>query len=148
MQAYDNMNKKTLLFMRFLIAVQIAVALWFELTPDTLPGELKRAQTMLDTELYALRNSINVPLIYLQYVLCLSLWLPTRFASWAYFAVSASIAGLLLIFRGYSCGTAMDGFFDYLQTLATGAMLGTLWVHGYFSVGRVKSQDNLPPNVQ
>jgi hypothetical protein len=147
MQTYDNMNKKTLLFLRFLIAVQIAVALWFQLAPDTLPGELSRAQTMLDKELYALLDSINVPLNYLQYILCLSLWVPTRFASWAYFAINALMVSQFP-FAGASCSSAMDGFFSYLQVMALGAMLGTLWVHGYFSVGRVKSQDNLPPNVQ
>jgi len=127
------MDKRTILFVRFLIVVKIAVVLWFALTPESLPEEIKAPEMMLNSEWYSSLGHIIVYLIFLECVLCLSLWCPTRLASWAYLAIAVLIAGLRYFGNAF-CLSAIDDLIIYLGDLASGAMLGILWVYGYFSM--------------
>ena len=119
--------------LRVLVALQLLVAAWFALSPDLLPETIKAAERLADTKVYALIDSIIVPLVYLQSALCLALWWPARWSAFGYLLVSLTIA-VLGAFSGAAVLSAIDAFLSYLQCLASGAMLGALWIYGYFSL--------------
>lgn len=134
------MPRDALSLLRVTITVQVLVALWFIFSPDLIPEVLSKAEMEIDRPIYATLDSVVVPLVHVQTVLCAALWWPTRLATWSYVLVAVTIAALG-VFSGPSILSAIDGFFGYLQVLASGAMLCTLYVHRFLRLRRsVQSQ--------
>jgi hypothetical protein len=121
--------------LRATIAIQVLVAAWFVFSPDLLPDLIKRAEMENDSQLYATLDSIIVPLVHIQTLLCIALWWPTRLASWGYLAVAAGIV-VLGSFAGPAILSAIDSLFGYIQVLASGATLCILYIHRFFGLGR------------
>ena len=97
-----------------------------------------------DRQLYATLDSIIVPLVYIQTLLCMALWWPTKLASWSYLAVVAAVA-VLGPFAGPAILSAIDSLFGYIQVLASGAMICILYTHRFLGLGR--SMPNPPINT-
>lgn len=133
----QDMTNKSLSLLRILIVAQFVVTIWFVLSPDLLPEPIKQAERFNDQGSYAILDSLIVPLTYLQALLCLLIWKPTRIASYSYLVVTALIAGLGA-FSGPAILSAIDALLGYLQVLASGGMLGVLWLSGYLSMQKAK----------
>jgi hypothetical protein len=130
-----NMPLDTLKLLRITIAIQVLVAVWFIFSPDLLPNLIRKAEIQNDRPLYAALDSIIVPLAHIQTLLCITLWWPTKLASWGYVVVAAAVA-VLGSFAGPALLSAIDGLFDYIQVLASGGMLCILYMHRFFGLGR------------
>lgn len=126
------MNPESLRILRFTIIIQVLVMAWFALSPDLLPLALVEAEMKNDQPIYAWIDSVIVPLSYLQVLFCVALWFPTRIASWLYIASLIAIAGLGS-FAGPALLSAIDGLVSYLQVLAAGGMIATLYSNEFFS---------------
>ena len=88
---------------------------------------------LTDREIYAQLDAFIVWLAHTQSVLCLLLWRPSRMVVYIYLLVTTVIAGLG-VFSGPAILSALDAFLGYVQVLASGGMLGVLWVYGYFTL--------------
>ncbi|MDR1889529.1 MAG: hypothetical protein LBQ81_09180 [Zoogloeaceae bacterium] len=125
----------TLKLLRISITIQVVVATWFIFSPDTVPDVIRRAEMENDRQLYAILDSIIVPLAHIHTLLCIALWWPTKLASWSYLAVAAAIA-VLSSFAGPAIISAIDSLVSYIQVLASGATLCILYTHRFFGLGR------------
>lgn len=126
------MNSPFLRLLRFAIVVQVLVTAWFAFSPDLLPPAFVEAEMKNDKPIYAWIDSIIVPLSYIQTLLCLALWFPTRIVSWLFVACLVAIA-ILSSFAGPAVLSAIDGLLSYLQVLASGAMIASLYSSEMFS---------------
>lgn len=126
------MPNKSIRFVRTLIITQLLVAVWFVLSPDVLPAPIKDAERLTDRAIYAQLDIFIVWLVHVQSILCLLLWRPSKVAACAYLLVTTLIAGLG-VFSGPAILSALDALLGYVQVLASGGMLGVLWIYGYFT---------------
>lgn len=133
MYSSNVMPNKSIRFLRTLIIAQLLVAMWFVFSPDVLPAPIKDAERLTDRAIYAQLDVFIVWLAHAQSVLCLLLWRPSRTFAYIYLLVTTVIAGLG-VFSGPAILSALDAFLSYVQVLATGGMLGVLWVYGYFTL--------------
>ena len=127
------MPTKSIRFVRTLIITQLLVAVWFVLSPDILPEPIKDAERLTDRAIYAQLDTFIVWLVHAQSILCLLLWRPSKVAACAYLLVTTLIA-CLGAFSGPAILSAVDALLGYVQVLASGGMLGVLWIYGYFTV--------------
>ena len=133
------MTPGSLKLLRILIAVQVLIAVWFVFSPDLIPSLIRDAEMQNDQPLYETLDKLIVPLAYVETLLCLTLWWPTKIASWAYIIVAAAIT-LLSSFAGPMILSAIDGTFSDIQGLSSGAMLCILYLNKFFSIS--SSGDN------
>lgn len=138
----SNMPLNVLIFLRFMIAIQVFVAAWFLFSPDILPNLIKEAEMQNDQPLYETLDNIIVPLVHVQTLLCIALWWPTKMAGWIYAIVTIAIAALGS-FAGPAILSAIDGLFGYIQVLASGAMLGVLYLNKLFSLSSSEAKSNV-----
>ncbi len=136
------MPLNVLIFLRFMIAIQVFVAAWFLFSPDILPNLIKEAEMQNDQPLYETLDNIIVPLVHVQTLLCIALWWPTKMAGWIYAIVTIAIAALGS-FAGPAILSAIDGLFGYIQVLASGAMLGVLYLNKLFSLSSSEAKSNV-----
>ena len=121
--------------LRITIVVQTLVAAWFIFSPDLIPDVIRVAEMKNDRPLYAILDSIIVPLIYIQSLLCLTLWWPSKIASWGYLITGAFMMAISS-FAGPAILSAIDGLLGSLQGLAAGAMIAILYMSNFFSVSQ------------
>ena len=126
------MTSASLRLLRLTIIIQVLANAWFALSPDLLAMTFVEAEMKNDQPIYAWIDSVIVPLSYLQVLLCAALWFPSRVVSWLYVASLIAIAGLSS-FAGPALLSAIDGLASYLQVLAAGAMVATLYSNELFS---------------
>ena len=126
---------------RATVFAQLFVAAWFVFSPDLLPAAFREVEMQNDLPLYEALDNIIVPLLHLQTFLCLALWWPTKIASWSFLLVTSVIA-ILGSFAGPSMLSAIDGTLGYLQVVASGAMLGILYLGRFFSLHSSSSTAN------
>jgi hypothetical protein len=127
------MTSDALKILRVAIVIQLFIAAWFVFSPDILPELIKQAEMQNDQPIYATLDTIIVPLAHLQTLLCALLWWPKKFTSWAYLAVIVTI-NVLGAFAGPSILSAIDSVFNYVQVLASGTLLGILYLYKFFSI--------------
>ena len=131
----------SLLLLRITVAIQVLVAAWFTFSPDLLPDLIREAEMQNDQPLYEALDSIIVPLVHVQTILCIALWWPTRIASWGYLLATAAIA-VLGSFAGPAILSAIDAFLGYIQVLASGAMFCLLYLNRLFTLSRIEVRAN------
>ena len=119
--------------LRVTIVVQTLVAAWFVFSPDLIPDVIRVAEMKNDRPLYAILDSILVPLIYIQSLLCLTLWWPSKIASWGYLITGVFMMAISS-FAGPIILSPIDGLMGSLQGLAAGAMVAILYMSNLFSV--------------
>ena len=115
--------------------------MWFVFSPDFLTAPFVLAEMQNDQPSYAVLDSIIVPLAYLQTALCLALWFPTKVVCWLY-VLTISVITVLGAFAGPTALSAADSMLGYLQVLASGAMLATLYSGGCFNISSRTSSSN------
>lgn len=128
-----TMPNKSVRFLRTLIIAQLLVAMWFEFSPEMLPATIQEAERLTDREIYAKIDTYIILMAHAQSVFCLLLWRPSRMVAYTYLLTTAVIA-VLGVFSGPAILSALDAFFGYVQVLASGGMLGVLWIYGYFTL--------------
>ena len=134
-----DMPLQWLKLLRVTIVVQTLVAAWFVFSPDLIPDVIRVAEMENDRPLYAILDSIIVPLIHIQSLLCLTLWWPSKIGSWGYLVTGVLIMAISL-FAGPAILSSIDGLLGSLQGLAAGAMVTILYMSNFFSVSHIKQE--------
>ena len=119
--------------LRVTIVVQTLGDAWFVFSPDLIPDVIREAEMKNDRPLYAILDSVIVPLIYIQNLLCLTLWWPSRIASWGYLVTGVFMMAISS-FAGPMILSSIDGLLSSVQGLAAGAMVAILYMSNFFSV--------------
>ncbi|WP_156919333.1 hypothetical protein [Azovibrio restrictus] len=103
-----------------------------------MPATIQEAERLTDGEIFAKIDTYIILMAHAQSVSCLFLWCPSRIVAYTYLLTTTVIA-VLGVFSGPAILSALDAFFGYVQVLASGGMLGVLWIYGYFTLPPLQS---------
>ena len=125
---------KDLFFIRILIAIQLAAAIWvFIPIPyfSAIPEEYRDMERLTDKKIYEYIDLATVYMSYVKFVLCATLaW--SRKITCILFFLTSIIIEIISSFDGVAISSEIDALINYVQMLASGIMLGILWVYGFF----------------
>ena len=125
---------KDLFFIRILIAIQLAAAIWvFIPIPyfSAIPEEYRDMERLTDKKIYEYIDLATVYMSYVKFFLCATLAWPRKITCILFFLTSIIIE-IISSFDGVAISSEIDALINYVQMLASGIMLGILWVYGFF----------------